>query len=59
MFSTTYKYGDKSKLEYRHWNSPGVDSCVVGVGWALPTLPDETAMFGGHSPPYDKKFMQR
>ena len=48
----------KSKLDCHRWNTLIVDSSVVGVGWALPTLPMKSAIFGGHSPPYDKEFSQ-
>jgi hypothetical protein len=38
IFISPYKYRDKSKLEGLGWNSPLVDSGVVGVGWAVPTF---------------------
>jgi hypothetical protein len=38
IFISPYKYRDKSKLEDHGLNSPVVDSCVVGVGWAVPTF---------------------
>jgi len=49
---------DKSKLECHRRNTPIVDSSVFGAGWSLPALPIKSAIFGGHSPPYDKKFSQ-
>jgi hypothetical protein len=38
IFISPYKYCDKSKLESQRWNSPVVESCIVDVGWALPTF---------------------
>jgi hypothetical protein len=35
---TPYKLMDNSLFGFHRWNSPMVESSVVGVGWALPTI---------------------
>jgi hypothetical protein len=35
---TPYKLLDKSLFGFHRWKSPKVESSVVGVGWALPTI---------------------
>jgi hypothetical protein len=38
MFISPSKYRDKSNLEFHRWISSGVEPCVLGVGWAVPTF---------------------